>query len=89
MNMGFREAAMLASILHKVLREAAPISLLDTYNCDLQKEWQMLLARPRGLQPRSETNPWVAKRCDRILPCLPACGTDLGQLAAQLQLAPP
>lgn len=86
MNMGFREGASLAAILHKILREGAPLSLLDGYNRDLQKDWQLLLARSGGLKPRSATNPWVAKRSARILPCLPACGTDLEQLAGQLEL---
>ena len=87
MNMGFREGASLAAILHKILREGASPGLLETYNRDLQKDWQVLLARSSGLKPRSGTNPWIAKRCDRILPCLPACGPDLEPLAAQLDLA--
>jgi 2-polyprenyl-6-methoxyphenol hydroxylase-like FAD-dependent oxidoreductase len=87
MNMGFREGASLAAILHKILREGASPGLLETYNRDLQKDWQVLLARSSGLKPRSGTNPWIAKRCDRILPCLPACGPDLEPLATQLDLA--
>jgi len=87
MNMGFREGASLATILHKILREGGSLSLLDGYNRDQQKEWKMLLGLNGGLKAGSGTNPWVAKRSARILPSLPACGTDLEKLAAQLELA--
>jgi 2-polyprenyl-6-methoxyphenol hydroxylase-like FAD-dependent oxidoreductase len=88
MNMGFSEAEALASILRKVLREAAPLQLLDGYDRDQQTEWRTLLGLSGGLKPRGLASAWAAQRCARILPCLPGYGPDLAALAGQLGLAP-
>lgn len=88
MNMGFAEAASLSSILRKILREAGSLDLLGAYDRDQQKEWRALLGLTGGLKPRSGASPWIAQRCARILPCLPAYGADLEKLAGQLDLMP-
>jgi 2-polyprenyl-6-methoxyphenol hydroxylase-like FAD-dependent oxidoreductase len=88
MNMGFSEADTLGSILRKILREAAPLQLLDGYDRDQQKEWRALLGLSGGLKPQGQTNAWAGQRAGRILPCLPAYGPDLAALAGQLGLAP-
>ncbi len=88
MNVGFSEADALGSILRKILREAAPLQLLDGYDRDRQKEWRALLGLSGGLKPHGQTNAWAVQRAGRILPCLPASGPDLPALAGQLGLTP-
>jgi 2-polyprenyl-6-methoxyphenol hydroxylase-like FAD-dependent oxidoreductase len=86
MNEGFCEAETLAGALRKILREDAPMALLETYNRQQQDEWRQLLGLSGGLKARPETNPWVRDHSARILPCLPASGGDLVRLAGQLKL---
>jgi 2-polyprenyl-6-methoxyphenol hydroxylase-like FAD-dependent oxidoreductase len=86
MNRGFEEGAALAEAIRKILREAAPLTSLDAYNQQQQTEWQRLLGLTGGLQAGRDTVPWVKDRRARILPCLPASGADLVELAGQLGL---
>jgi 2-polyprenyl-6-methoxyphenol hydroxylase-like FAD-dependent oxidoreductase len=86
MNTGLCEAEDLAAKLSKILREDAPLELLDAYDREHRSEWQRLLASTGGLRPGSQTNQWTRERCDRFLPCLPASGADLPRLASQLAL---
>jgi 2-polyprenyl-6-methoxyphenol hydroxylase-like FAD-dependent oxidoreductase len=86
MNVGMAEAATLAGTLRRILREKAPLSLLDTCNRQWQDEWRRLLGLTGGLKPRNDTSPWVRERHGRILSCLPASDEDLARLAGQLGL---
>jgi 2-polyprenyl-6-methoxyphenol hydroxylase-like FAD-dependent oxidoreductase len=86
MNVGLAEAAALAGALRKVLREKAPLSVLEACDREWQGEWRRLLGLAGGLKPGTETSPWVRERCGRILPCLPASHEDLPRLAGQLGL---
>jgi len=86
MNVGLAEAAALAGGLRKVLREKAPLSVLEACDREWQGEWRRLLGLAGGLKPGTETSPWVRERCGRILPCLPASHEDLPRLAGQLGL---
>ena len=88
MNMGFAEAAALSSILHRIVREAGSLDLLDTFDREQQQAWRMLVSPAGGLKPRPGASPWISQRCARILPCLPAYGADLEKLASQLALEP-
>jgi hypothetical protein len=45
-----------------------------------------MLGLTGGLQPKHDTDSWVAARAARILPCLPGTGPDLVRLANQLKL---
>ena len=87
MNMGFAEAASLASTLHKVLREGGALREFGKYEQQQQTEWHRLLGQAGHLKPLSGAPAWAAKCADRLLPCLPAYGQDLEKLAQQLQLA--
>jgi 2-polyprenyl-6-methoxyphenol hydroxylase-like FAD-dependent oxidoreductase len=89
MNMGFWEADSLALMLRKILREAQPLELLDSYGSIHEKEWRALLGLSGGLKSTSQSNPWVARRSERLLPCLPAYGPELDKLAGQLGLVFP
>ena len=86
MNVGMSESATLAATLRRILREKAPLNLLETCNCEWQDEWRRLLGLTGGLKPRDETTPWVRERRARILSCLPASHEDLAPLAGQLKL---
>lgn len=86
MNVGLCEADDLARKLRQILREGAAPALLETYGANRRDEWQCLLGLTGGLRARAATDPWVAKRAARLLPCLPACGEELQRLAAQLGL---
>ena len=86
MNVGLAEASALAGALRKVLREKAPLSVLEACDREWQGGWRRLLGLAGGLKPGTETSPWVRERCGRILPCLPASHEDLPRLAGQLGL---
>jgi 2-polyprenyl-6-methoxyphenol hydroxylase-like FAD-dependent oxidoreductase len=86
MNVGLAEAAALAQALRRVLREKAPLSVLEDCAQEWQGEWRRLLALAGGLKPGTDTSPWVRERCGRLLSCLPASHEDLPRLAGQLGL---
>jgi 2-polyprenyl-6-methoxyphenol hydroxylase-like FAD-dependent oxidoreductase len=86
MNAGFLEGQKLASMIEKILREHAPLKLLEAYEREQQDEWRRLLGAVGSLRPRPDTDPWVRDHANRILPCLPATGADLVRLAGQLKL---
>jgi len=86
MNVGMAEAATLAGSLRRILREKAPLNLLETCDHELQAEWRRLLGLTGGLKPRTDTAPWVRERRGRILSCLPASHEDLAPLGEQLGL---
>jgi 2-polyprenyl-6-methoxyphenol hydroxylase-like FAD-dependent oxidoreductase len=86
MNVGMHEAASLAGSLRKILREKAPLNVLENYDREWQAEWQRLLGLTGGLKPKTDTSPWVRERLARILSCLPASHEDLAPLAGQLGL---
>lgn len=86
LNVGLHEAELLAQALQKVLRERAPVRVLEAYDRQRQDEWRRLLGLKDGWIPRPGADPWVAERAGRILSCLPASGEHLIRLATQLGL---
>jgi 2-polyprenyl-6-methoxyphenol hydroxylase-like FAD-dependent oxidoreductase len=86
MNVGLTEAHSLATSVTRILRQEAPIDLLESYEEARQAEWQELLGLNGGLRADDRTNPWVRERRGRILSCLPGSGTHLASLARQLGL---
>lgn len=86
MNVGLREAQDLAEIIADILRDGRSVEDLEAYNRDRRGEWRYLLGMEEGLAPTSTTDPWVAARSERLLPCIPASGNNLAQLANQLGL---
>ena len=86
MNLGFCEAETLVGLLKKILREDAPLSLLESYNQEQQNRWRPLMGLTGGLRPRDGTAPWVRQHCNQLLPCLPGCESNLARLADQLAL---
>lgn len=86
MNVGFAEADQLADLLAGVLRESASLEQLKTYNSRWLAEWRGLLAVHEELKPGEKTDPWIFQHRHQLLPCLPAWGADLAELAQQLAL---
>lgn len=84
MNVGLREAEELAVTLRRILREKAPLDLLQTYDRARRDEWQQLLGS--GVAPKAEADAWVKAHANAILPCVPASGPDLALLLSQLSL---
>src|SRR5262249_36885904 len=56
MNAGLCEAEDLAAKLYKILREDAPLDLLDAYGREHRSEWQRMLGITGGLKPGSQTS---------------------------------
>ena len=86
MNVGMGEAVSLAGTLRRILREKAPLRLLEACDQEWQAEWRRLLGLTGGLKPRNDSGPWVGERRGRILSCLPASHEDVAPLAGQLGL---
>src|SRR5262249_25374403 len=86
MNLGLQEAAGLAANLKKILREQAPLELLQTYNSRGRAVWQRLLGISGGLKPTAQAQAWAKERCAQISTCIPASGEDLTHLLNRLGL---
>jgi 2-polyprenyl-6-methoxyphenol hydroxylase-like FAD-dependent oxidoreductase len=86
MNVGMCEAERLASTLVKVLRENAPVTLLENYQKNQRQDWEQLLGAKGGLKATPAAEAWVKTHCAQILPCLPASGEDLRNVLTQLGL---
>lgn len=86
MNSGLNEASQLARLFAEAL-DGRPIQDdLMHYQRQRLQEWRFLQGLGGGLRPDGSADPWVCQRAARILRCLPASGTDLDLLAAQLHL---
>jgi 2-polyprenyl-6-methoxyphenol hydroxylase-like FAD-dependent oxidoreductase len=86
MNVGLREAHDLAGIVAGVLGGEASLEAFGQYQHARREEWTRLLEFDQGLLATRSTDPWVAGIRKRLLPCIPASGEDLEQLAAQVGL---
>ncbi len=86
MNAGLAEANDLASRIKRVRDGHAGLDLLDAYGKERLAEWAFLLGKRGGLRPGPAAPEFVSQNAARLLPCLPATGTGLPPLAAQLGL---
>jgi 2-polyprenyl-6-methoxyphenol hydroxylase-like FAD-dependent oxidoreductase len=86
MNEGLREARDLASRIARVLKSKAPRTLLDEYEVERRATWRQLLGLSPGLNLGPRVDTWVAEHAERLLPCIPASGADLGELVKQIGL---
>lgn len=86
MNAGLDEAHDLATRIRRVRDGQAGLDLLEAYGRERRAEWEFLQGRRGGLRPGPAAAELVADNAARLLPCLPATGSDLGPLAAQLGL---
>ncbi len=86
MNIGLREGHDLAKTLANILQNDRSMENLDRYSRQRLNEWRYLLGLKGGLVAGPQTDPWIAQRAQRLLPCFPASGDDLAALAHQLGL---
>ena len=89
MNVGLREAKTLTDIMAAALRDGDAAKPLQEYNRRRLAEWRSLLGLAGGLRAEDQSDPWVQRCSERLLPCLPASGADLAALAQQLGLKAP
>jgi len=88
MNIGLREARQLADIFSGALRENRDYAQpLQEYNAQRTTEWRALLGLDGGLTPQADADPWIRQIHQRLVPCLPASGSDLAALAGQVGLS--
>ena len=86
MNLGFEEAADLAETVARILTNMASSRELEAYDTRWTSAWRQLQGREGGLRPKAGTDPWMAQHASRLVSCLPAHGSELGQMAEQLGL---
>ena len=87
MNVGLSEAQDLADAITATIRNQRPPALLQSYNEQRIAEWRRLLQIDKSVSARDDADAWVKQRVDRILPCIPASGTELHTLADQIGMA--
>jgi 2-polyprenyl-6-methoxyphenol hydroxylase-like FAD-dependent oxidoreductase len=85
MNVGFREGRDLADAIAGVLKGGS-MSAIERWEEDRRTEWRQLLGLDELLVADDGTDPWIAARKDRLVPCFPASGEDLLKLAGQIGL---
>jgi 2-polyprenyl-6-methoxyphenol hydroxylase-like FAD-dependent oxidoreductase len=86
MNAGFLEGAALSIALERVLGGNAGLEELEGYGHHWRDEWKQLLGLTGQIKSGTQTAPWIAAQAPRLLPCLPALGSDLAGLTEQLGL---
>ena len=86
MNAGLAEAHDLSARIKRIREGQAGLDLLDAYGRERRADWSFLLGRRGGLRAGASASEFVAQNASRLLQCLPATGTDLPPLAAQLGL---
>ncbi len=86
MNAGLLEAHELAHRLIRVLLEGDSPQLLDEYDEQARRTWQILHGLDDGLSATAQTGPWVRRHIDQIRAAIPAVDEDLALLAGQLGL---
>jgi len=87
MNVGLREAERLAELVSEVLGRGAAVDSLGAYGAERLAEWRTLLGVSGKLEPKPDADAWIARRAERLLPCIPASGEELRKLAGQIGLS--
>jgi 2-polyprenyl-6-methoxyphenol hydroxylase-like FAD-dependent oxidoreductase len=82
MNAGLREAHVLAARMTRMLGQEESIDELEAAGRWQHEHWKRMLdlEKPEGVR-----DPWVQSRWGRIVGSIPASGTDLDPLLAQLR----
>ncbi len=88
MNVGFSEATQLTGIVAGILREDKPADRLEEYHQGRLEQWSGLLGLKETFRPDDSAGPWVREFSELLVPCFPASGNELRELAAQLSLQP-
>src|SRR5262249_46196458 len=84
MNSGLLEGVDLADRIADIhLGRSAGDALAD-YGTRWTGAWRTMLDLDHTLDGSSATDPWVKREAARILPCIPATGSELETLLGQL-----
>ena len=86
MNVGFTEASQLTGVLAGILREGHSLDRLKEYNEGRIDEWSKLQAVGESCRAGADASPWIREHNAQVVPCLPASGKELEELASQLCL---
>lgn len=86
MNVGFLEAADLVDAVTAAVQGSGSSVAFERYDERWRTTWRKLLEVEPGLLVTPKTEPWIAARANRLLPCIPAAGADFVRLAAQIGL---
>ena len=76
----------LAIALSEAVRNRNDQEALDRYNAARAADWRRLLSLDGDPVASDDADPWTAAHSGRILPCLPASGTDLAGLLSGIGL---
>lgn len=87
MNVGLFEGDATAGLLKKILREDAPIDVLEAFGEERLRDWQRLLGITANLEATEGASAWCAANRAKILSCVPASGIHLEALLRQLGLS--
>jgi 2-polyprenyl-6-methoxyphenol hydroxylase-like FAD-dependent oxidoreductase len=88
MNVGLREGHDLAGHLADVIRHGAPVASLEAYGTARRTEWSVLLGGEKAFTAKPGAGDWVRANAARIVPAVPASGSDLATLLAQIGIEP-
>jgi 2-polyprenyl-6-methoxyphenol hydroxylase-like FAD-dependent oxidoreductase len=83
MNVGLREAGLIARNLASALQGGGESGLAG-YESSCRTEWLELLGVAGGPSVTAEAPAWVQADPDRIIPCIPGSGEELGKLLSQI-----
>jgi 2-polyprenyl-6-methoxyphenol hydroxylase-like FAD-dependent oxidoreductase len=87
MNLGLSEADALCNIYADGARGGHPERALATFNDERRAQWQTLLQPTDSLVASADALPWVRQHKDQLLSTVPASGSQLVALLAQLGLS--
>jgi 2-polyprenyl-6-methoxyphenol hydroxylase-like FAD-dependent oxidoreductase len=86
MNSGLAEVSDLAARIARIHSRRDDLDLLASYGVERREQWEFLLGLRGRLRPTPSAPAVVARNASRLLPCLPATGSELSLLADQLGL---
>jgi len=86
MNIGLSEANDLVDQMASCIFERRSPAILEQHAAERERQWQKLLGFNVQFDAVSSAPSWLREHARRIVPALPASGTDLQQLLQQLGL---
>ena len=86
LNASFLEADRFVPLLKSVLHKGSPAIGLTALSNEFRNSWLAMLGSNLIESCSENLTPWIRKRAQRILPCLPGVGSGLSNLAGQLGL---
>ncbi len=89
MNVGVHEAFEIAERIRRVTDGASLAEEAAAYRAARQRTWRQLLGIDSAPQPAADAVPLVRDRAAEVVPCIPASGAHLQQLAQQIGLTMP